>query len=253
MKYMKYGIAFDVAHNDGVTIEKINFKNVNVGHFIEMDASANVSVTGCTFKNVKKNSDYVKEAINLDTPDRETQGFHNDWSTYDKTPNQNVTIANCKFSNLGRAIGTHKYSANGEEQIYHKNIVLRNNRIENMLWDSPVRVMNWSDSVLENNVISNVKQKGKSDTRGILVSGGVNVSIKNNTLSGMGRAIQCIAWKNSGPGSVYPITYNNLTDQNKEDLKTNIGKKLGLSEYFVRINPVYNVFTNAEIVAIRKG
>ncbi len=26
MKYMKYGIAFDVAHNDGVTIEKINFK-----------------------------------------------------------------------------------------------------------------------------------------------------------------------------------------------------------------------------------
>ena len=62
-----------------------------------------------------------------------------------------------------------------------------------------------------------------------LVSGGVNVSIKNNTLSGMGRAIQCIAWKNSGPGSVYPITYNNLTDQNKEDLKTNIGKKLGLS------------------------
>ncbi len=25
-----------------------------------MDASANVSVTGCTFKNVKKNSDYVK-------------------------------------------------------------------------------------------------------------------------------------------------------------------------------------------------
>ena len=46
---------------------------------------------------------------------------------------------------------------------------------------------------------------------------------------------------------------NNLTDQNKEDLKTNIGKKLGLSEYFVRINPVYNVFTNAETVAIRKG
>ena len=55
------------------------------------------------------------------------------------------------------------------------------------------------------------------------------------------------------PPSVYPITYNNLTDQNKEDLKTNIGKKLGLSEYFVRINPVYNVFTNAETVAIRKG
>ena len=37
-----------------VTIEKINFKNVNVGHFIEMDASANVSVTGCTFKSFRR-------------------------------------------------------------------------------------------------------------------------------------------------------------------------------------------------------
>lgn len=97
MKYMKYGIAFDVAHNDGVTIEKINFKNVNVGHFIEMDASANVSVTGCTFKNVKKNSDYVKEATIWIRLTAETQGFHNDWSTYDKTQTE---CDNCKLQIL---------------------------------------------------------------------------------------------------------------------------------------------------------
>lgn len=253
LKNMKYGIAFVLGHNKDVTIHKLNFSNMNGAHFIEMDASQNVSITNCSFKNVKKGSDLVKEAINLDTPDKTTQGFNNAWTKYDKTPNQNVLIQNCTFSNLGRAIGTHKYSANGDVQIYHTGIVLRGNKITNMKWDSPIRVMNWKDSIIENNTITTVKQSGKSDTRGILVSGAVNVAIRKNKLTNMGRAIQCIAWKNSGPGSQYPITYNALTDANKADLKTNIGKNLSLKEYFVRICPDYNVFTNAEKIALKRG
>ncbi len=253
LKYMKEGIGFVVAHNQNVTVDRINFKNMNHGHFLEIDASQNVSVTRCSFKNIKKKSDYVKEAINLDTPDRTTQGFHNEWSKYDKTPNDTVTIANCRFSNLGRAIGTHKYSANGNGQIYHKNITIRGNQISNMKWDSPIRVMNWMDSVLENNTITNVKQPGKSDVRGMLVSGAVNVSIRNNTFINMGRPLQCIAWKNSGPGSQYPVTYNALTEQNLADLATNVGKKMKSGEYFVRINPKYNVYTNAQTVNIKRG
>ena len=117
-----------------------------------------------------------------------------------------------------------------------------------MKWDSPIRVMNWKDAVIENNTIDHVVQKGKSDTRGILISGGVNVSVKNNVISRVGRAIQCIAWKNSGPGSQYPITYNDFTEENLADLATNIGKKLSLKEYFVRICPKYNVFTDSQKV-----
>lgn len=253
LKNMKYAIAFVLGHNKDVTIDNLAFSNMNGAHFIEMDASQNVSVTNCSFKKVKKGSDLVKEAINLDTPDKVTKGFNNAWSKYDKTPNENILIQNCTFSNLGRAIGTHKYSANGNNQIYHTGIVLRGNRISNMKWDAPIRVMNWKDSVLENNTITTVKQSGKSDTRGILVSGAVNVAIRNNTFNGMGRAIQCIAWKNSGPGSQYPITYNALTEQNRADLQTNVARNLSLKEYFVRICPKYNVFTNAEIVNIKRG
>lgn len=253
LKYMNKGIGIVMGHNQDITVDRINFKNMNGGHFIEMDASRNVNVTNCSFKNIKKKSDYVKEAINLDTPDRTTEGFHNDWSKYDKTPNENVTIANCRFSNLGRAIGTHKYSARGSQQIYHTNMVIRNNVITNMKWDAPVRVINWKDSVLENNTVTTVKQPGKSDTRGFLVSGAVNVSIRNNIFTNMGRPIQCIAWKNSGPGSQYPITYNALTDENLADLATNVGKQMKTGEYYVRINAKYNVFTNAQMVDIKRG
>lgn len=252
LKYMKKSIGFVVAHNQNVIFDKINFKNMNEGHFIEMDASKNVTITNCSFKNIKKNSDYVKEAINIDTPDKETQGFHNDWSKYDKTPNKNVTIKDCVFSNLGRAIGTHKYSAKGTKQIYHETIVLDHNQIENMLWDAPIRIMNWKNSVVKNNVIKGVRQSGKSDTRGILVSGADNVSIWGNYIKDSGRPIQCIAWKNNGPGSQYPITYNHLTKKNKSDLANNTASNMGLSEYFVRINDEYNVFTGAEIIELNE-
>lgn len=253
LKYMKSAIAIVMGHNKDVTVDNITFSNVNTAHFIEMDASQNVSVTNCKFKNVKKGTDMVKEAINIDTPDKATQGFNNAWSKHDKTPNENVLIENCTFSNLGRAIGTHKYSVKGNTQMYHTGIIIRGNHIQNMKWDSPIRVMNWKDSVLENNTIENIRQSGKDDTRGILVSGAVNVSIKNNIISGAGRPIQYIAWKNSGPGSKYLITYNFLNESNREDLKTNIGRNLSLGEYFVRICPKYNVFTNAEMIDIIRG
>lgn len=253
LKNMKKAIAIVMGHNKDVTIDKLTFMNMNNGHFIEMDASQNVKVTNCTFKKVKKGSDMVKEAINLDTPDKTTQGFNNAWSQYDKTPNDNVLIQKCKFSSLGRAIGTHKYSANGVNQIYHTRIVLRGNTISGMKWDSPVRVMNWKNSVIENNKITTVKQSGKSDTRGILVSGAVNLTVRNNSFKKVGRAIQYIAWRNSGPGSEYPITYNQVSDADKAALKTNKASGLTTGEYFVRICPTYNVFTNAEKISIKRG
>ncbi len=253
LKNQKANIALVMGHNQNVTVDNIAFTNMNSGHFIEMDASKDINIRTCTFKNAKAGSDYVKEAINLDTPDKTTKGFNNAWSKYDKTPNENVLIENCSFKNLGRAIGTHKYSANGDMQLYHTSIVLRGNHIQNMNWDSPIRVMNWKDSIIENNTITGVKQPGKSDTRGILVSGAVNVSIKNNRINDVGRAIQCIAWKNSGPGSQYPITYNSFTDQNMNDFSTNIGSNLSMGEYFIRINEIYNEFTNVMKIPIQKA
>ncbi|MDY2789678.1 MAG: hypothetical protein SOT70_02675 [Lachnospiraceae bacterium] len=252
LKYVKTSIGIIMGHNQNVTIEGISFKNMNDGHFIEMDASKNVKVSNCNFANAKKGSDYVKEAINIDTPDKETKGFSLPWSKFDKTPNENVTISSSTFTNMGRAIGTHKYSAKGSQQQYHTNIVIKNNRITNMKKDAPVRMMNWKNAVVSENQIIKVKETNKSDTRGILASGCINPNISNNYFEQVGRAIQFIAWKNTGDGSGYPVTKNKLSSANKKSLATNRGKKLGLKEYYVRICPKYNYFLNPETVVIIK-
>lgn len=63
-----------------------------------------------------------------------------------------------------------------------------------MRWDSPIRVMNWKDSAIQNTVIQNVKQPGKSDTRGVLVSGAVNFTMAENTFNrnGASGAVYCL-------------------------------------------------------------
>jgi len=246
LKYMSGAIAIVMGHNKNVTVDNILFKNFSNGHFIEMDACKNVSITNCSFKNAKKGSDYVKEAINIDTPDRATKGFNNDWSKHDKTPNENVLIENCKFSNMGRAIGTHKYSVKGGKQVYHDNITVRNCKITDMKWDAPIRIINWSNSRIENVIIDGVNPEGTDSSRGIMASGVKNISIKNNTFIGMNRPIQLFPWKNIGPGEEYPVTYNKLTEENLNDLKTNVGEDLG--EYFVRISEEYNDFTYPDMI-----
>lgn len=49
-----------------------------------------------------------------------------------------------------------------------------------------------------------------------------------------------MAWKNSGPGSQYDITYNKLNEANKKALLTN--KAVNTSETIIRINNTYNEF-----------
>ena len=83
-----------MCHNKNITLDGITFKNMKYGHFIEMDASKNVTVNNCTFTGYKASKRHTSEAINLDTPDKKTKGFTHDWSKYDCTANQNVRLQN---------------------------------------------------------------------------------------------------------------------------------------------------------------
>ncbi|ETT80967.1 right-handed parallel beta-helix repeat-containing protein [Viridibacillus sp. FSL R5-0477] len=234
MNYEKDSIALIMGHNQNVKVENIQFKNMYSGHFIELDASKNVVIRKNTFTNSKASANKNKEAINIDTPDKTTAGWSQKWSKYDKTPNQNITIENNKFKNLDRAIGTHKYSG----KMYHDKVIIRNNQIDKTRLDA-IRVMNWTNSVIEKNLIRNVAN-GNASTRGILASGAINPTFKNNTFVTVGRTIQFMAWKNSGPGSQYDITYNKLSEANKKALLTN--KAVNTSETIIRINNTYNEF-----------
>ncbi|WP_277585057.1 right-handed parallel beta-helix repeat-containing protein [Psychrobacillus antarcticus] len=235
LNFDKEAIAIIAGHNQNIRIENINFLNMYSGHFIEIDATKDAVISNNHFMNSKASPTKIKEAINIDTPDKLTNGWSSAWSKFDKTPNSNMRIENNAFYDLDRAIGTHKYSGGK----YHDHIVIRNNKIEKMRQDA-IRVLNWSNTTIENNTLQKVEPGKYNSNRGIIASGAINPTFQNNIFKDMPRAIQFTAWKNSESGSEYDITYNKLSKENKEALSTNT--IFNSVEDFIRINPIYKKY-----------
>lgn len=248
LKYDHESIAFIIGHNQNILIDNINFKNMHSGHFIEIDATKNAVIKNNSFTNSKASGNRNKEAINIDTPDKTTLGWSLKWSKFDKTPNKHMVISNNKFYNLDRAVGTHKYSGNK----FHDEVIIKDNTIKKTRQDA-IRVMNWSNSTIENNLFKKVGPGSKGNRRGILASGALNPTFKNNTFVDMPRPMQFMAWKNSGHGSQYDITYNKISNKNKKALETNT--VIENEEDFIRINKKYNKFdkANTDIVPVKTG
>lgn len=252
-KYFSFAII--MAHTENIYFENIDFKNMNSGHFIELDASKDVMINNCTFKQSVASDALMKEAINLDTPDLATKGFSSKWSNFDRTATLNVTIQNSVFENLDRAIGTHKYSGAGVingvtyESKPHTNVKIVNNKFNNIRNDA-IRILNWSKPVISNNEFKNIAV-GESGKRGIIASGAYSPTIKNNSFENIGRSIQFFPWKNRVNAEEYDIVYNDLSDENIAALKTNTGRNL--KEYFIRISDQYLVYTNPKKVTIKKN
>ncbi|MFB9219335.1 right-handed parallel beta-helix repeat-containing protein [Kurthia sibirica] len=216
LKLLPRTFAIIMGHNKNILVDHINFKNMNGGHFIEMDASQKVQIKNSSFKKSLHVKGHDKEGINLDTPDRQTGGWGQKWSKYDNQANDQITIENNLFDHLDRAVGTHKYSKN---QLHNK-VIIRNNTIKNMSSDS-IRVMNWSNTIIENNLFSVTKDAELTrNTRGILLSGASNPKIQKNSFNYIPRAMQFIVWKNSNGGTTVPI-YNTLSNGNKKTLENN--------------------------------
>ncbi|HWI48009.1 MAG TPA: right-handed parallel beta-helix repeat-containing protein [Rummeliibacillus sp.] len=231
-----------MGHNQNITIDHVQFKNMNGGHFIELDASNHVVIKNSSFTSSLHMDEHDKEGINLDTPDLATQGFTHNWSKYDKQANNDVVITNNVFDGLDRAIGTHKYS----EGSLHNNVVIRDNTILNMRSDA-IRVMNWSNPIIENNTITNIGDKSNpyDTTRGILLSGVSNPTIQKNTFIEVPRAMQFMVWENTGPGSEYKPIYNKLSEENKKTLQNNV--ITSGTENYIRINnKTYGDYTYPE-------
>jgi len=235
LKYMTDSIAIIAGHNRNIKVEGIRFQNMKSGHFIEMDATSGAVIRNNQFTGSKPSIKSNKEAINLDTPDKQTQGWSQQWSKFDKTANANILIENNLFYNLDRSVGTHKFSG-GQ---FHDRVTMRGNTIQKMRQDA-IRVMNWSNAVIEDNLIKDVDPGPDDGKRGILASGAINPTFRNNIIENVPRPIQFMPWKNSGPGSIYPVTFNSLNAANLAALETNTA--IHYKEDFIRINKKYNQF-----------
>jgi len=234
LNYIQDSIGIVLGHNTEVSITGITFQNMYSGHFIELDASRDVIIKNNRFINHKPSQSGIKEAINIDTPDKNTQGFNAIWTNFDCTPNKDILIQNNYFDNLERAIGTHKYS----EGKYHENVQVLNNIILNTDSDA-IRIINWVNPIIKNNEIKMVAG-GIGNDRAILASGVKNPTIMDNTFTDVARAIQLMPWKNSGAGSEYAITYNEISSENITNMLKN--HLVHVTENFLRINKTLNVF-----------
>lgn len=163
-------VAVTMCHNQNITIKGITFENLNECHFIELDASKNVKILNCTFRNAEgynKN----REAINIDTPDDSTDGFSKTWAKNDQTPNVKVLIKKCKFNNVIVAIGTHRYSDNGGI-VYHKNITIEDCNIKKAK-SYGINCIAWANCNIRNNKINSYDESIRQrETK--------NIKIKNN-------------------------------------------------------------------------
>lgn len=232
--YLERGLAIIIGHNKNVTIKNIQFKNLNGGHFIEMDASLNTLVDGCTFENAKEwGKTGFKEAINIDTPDYVTHGFNSVWSSHDKTPNQDTHITNCTFKNLESGIGTHGVSKlkNSETGLYditqwHTNVKIDYCKFINISRTS-LRIYGWKDCDIEYNEFSNDIRNSCSIFEGWCVN---NPTFKNNIMNNLERigyvnAIGHYTMKDGVivcvPGQPYEPDYSYLAEQNITDFYQN--------------------------------
>lgn len=216
MKYYPKSNCIQTGHNQNITVTGLTFRNVNAGHFIEMDATKNALVQDCKFYNIT--GDTIREAINLDTPDKVTGGFTAVWSKYDCTANYNVLVNRCSFSSMGRAVGTHNYSGSHT----HDYVTISNCTMSNM-YSYAIGMMNWKYAVVSNNSLSGSSTAISGNRSGILGYGVSGCSIKNNTISSYqwGMLFKIGEGGSTAEREAYGKIYNYFSKDNLSDLATN--------------------------------
>ena len=228
--------AIRIPHCQNVSVENISFTNLRDGHFIEIDASKNVSISNCNFSNNKNGE---RCAINLDTPDKVTNGFNGKYSKFDKTPNIDVTIQNCGFYNLHRGIDTHRFSPDK----YHTNINVLNCTFQNCV-QSPIQMENWKDAVIKGNTFDTVAGWNSSDIQkekfGIFMRGGViDPIISDNTFNNVYMPYFAKGNHKAPAGDIaaqYPATYCSFSEASIESMKHNTLGPNAVLRYFAISN-----------------
>ncbi len=212
-------IGIIMGHNRNVKLKNITFKNMRYGHMIEMDACRDVTITDCTFTGFKPSGKYNKEAINLDTPDKNRNGFKSVWSKKDGTPNENVTIKSCVFENLEAGIGTHRYTGNR----YHKNVVIKDCTFEKV--QTAIRVLNWKNAVITKNSFTDCIPNDRY-LYSFFIAGAKGIDFSENVFDHCGNSGKYLLefWCNRGYAanqSIYAATTSKITEEEAELFLTN--------------------------------
>ena len=234
-------------HCKRLTVSGITFKNMSAYHFIELDASKDVTISNNYFFGKTDSTSARKEAINLDTPDTLTGGFHQLWTSYDMTPDKNIYITDNVFCDLNCGVGTHKYTYGS----MHENInILRNTFINCSSY--AIRCMNWDTPVIKDNGFINTSSLDFENTTAvtsktfvpeeqqttIVVNGTINPLITENRFENIKTPVSFYHWKNSGYGKDYDPIYNELDSSYATALTKNY--LVNVTNHYYEFYPIFN-------------
>lgn len=141
--------AMRFGHCTNLSISNVNITNILNAHHIEAAAVDTLSITDSTFTSSWRKGSNSCEAIQLDIlhDSKHFPGFEE----FDDTPNKNVTISGCTFSNLHSGIGTRSAVVSK----YFDNVVIENNKFEN-IQEKAISCFNYKNSKIINNTFTNV-------------------------------------------------------------------------------------------------
>ena len=219
------GRGMDMGHCRNIVIENLTFHNQYGSHYIELNSSQNVIVRNCNFWKFRDyKGDTYKEAINIDGTDYAVNGFNHVWSKHDKMVCQNIEITNCKFTDLGTAIGSHTYVANQGQQCYHTNIRITNNVFFGST-NCAIRALNWKNVLIADNSFRDIGIQNGAKNFSIFMGGVIDATVTRNAFANVyvpvtiRQQIQYELERKAG----YPISECQITDKNWEDLlRTNV-------------------------------
>lgn len=224
-----------MGHAKNITIQGVTFQNQYGSHFMELNSSDHVTIQNCLFEGFKVlDQKSYKECINIDGTDLNTDGFNYDWSAHDKTVCQNIVIKNTTFRNIGTAIGSHTFSANGAAQLYHQNVQILNNTFDGT-YNAAIRALNWKDSVIRQNTFMRIQalKDGKLNANGnqtkyvaVLLRGVVNPTVTANIFEDCGYypirvVMQTPATVTGAVKAGYGDTLSSLSDENWKAMAAN--------------------------------
>lgn len=201
----QYGIL--MVHAKNILVTGITVRGIRNGHGVEVNSSAEVIVSKCQFIGDRRASSKADEGVNIDTADLRTGGISVPYCGYDNTASRDVTVQQCKFYDLPRAVGSHTYSY----EHPHLRINVKDNTIEDSMANA-IGAMYWKDCVISGNNIDNIEGKYKA----IVGYGAIHLTISGNKFSNMYR----VAEFGTRELDDYPMIVSQISEANLNMLKT---------------------------------
>jgi hypothetical protein len=167
--------AFDLGHADNLSFRNLKIINGQNGHYFQLASVKNVLFDGCWFGNVRYTNTNSKNYELIQIEEAREVSFPT-FGSYDGTISRDITIQNCHFENVIRAIGTHSYPRDKDGVTPLRYI--ENVRIVNNTFKSSVSTFGHFEAfnhlIFENNVFEDYGEYP------IYVKESKNTSIKNN-------------------------------------------------------------------------